>query len=478
MNFGNKKINISLTVLIAFSLSSFLFILLLFSLRSWSYDDPYITYRYAENLAAGRGLVFNIGERVLSTTTPFFALLLAALHNPYVSTHALANGLGAFSLAYGGFLLWLILRHQEANYAAWLSLLLFPIFPSVIKTISSETPLYIFTGLLTIYLYQIRKFNWSAFFAGLIVLIRPDGLILPGLLIIINLIQHRKIPFKYGLIVLFVNLPWLIFAWLYFGLPIPITLNVKQSQGVMQISQLFAPGFLDLIKQFLSQPIYWIHCLLFTVGLVFLIVEKKIQNQIVLFWVVLYFLAYTIMGVTRYFWYYAPLFPAIIILIGLGLEWLKKISPKTYQKYFATSLMLFLFIFQLNVFFKSSQQFDKRVSIYKEIGIWLNQYTDETDTIGLLEVGIIGYYADRTMIDFAGLIKPEVAKSMQANTTYQDTAKWAVEKYHPNYLVLHEGFISQDLLTNHFNCLSVKQFEGDLYNYSTMIIYKCNWPGN
>src|SRR5215831_1190743 len=41
-------------------------------------DDSYITYRYAQNLLQGHGLVFNPGEYVLSTTTPLYTLLLAA----------------------------------------------------------------------------------------------------------------------------------------------------------------------------------------------------------------------------------------------------------------------------------------------------------------------------------------------------------------------------------------------------------------
>ncbi|HEX9595332.1 MAG TPA: hypothetical protein VF982_00500, partial [Anaerolineales bacterium] len=42
-------------------------------------DDAYITFRYARNILAGNGLVYNPGERVLGTTTPLFAFLLAAL---------------------------------------------------------------------------------------------------------------------------------------------------------------------------------------------------------------------------------------------------------------------------------------------------------------------------------------------------------------------------------------------------------------
>src|SRR3989337_1683613 len=42
-------------------------------------DDAYITFRYAQNLIAGEGLVYNPGEAVLGTTTPVYAVLLAGL---------------------------------------------------------------------------------------------------------------------------------------------------------------------------------------------------------------------------------------------------------------------------------------------------------------------------------------------------------------------------------------------------------------
>src|SRR4030065_2374448 len=40
-------------------------------------DDAYITFRYAQNLLQGNGLVYNAGERGLGTTTPAYAMLLA-----------------------------------------------------------------------------------------------------------------------------------------------------------------------------------------------------------------------------------------------------------------------------------------------------------------------------------------------------------------------------------------------------------------
>ncbi len=51
-------------------IAAFLFagtgILLYCAFAHWAYDDPFITFRYARNLRAGLGFVYNPGERVLS----------------------------------------------------------------------------------------------------------------------------------------------------------------------------------------------------------------------------------------------------------------------------------------------------------------------------------------------------------------------------------------------------------------------------
>ena len=75
------------------------------TLAHWAYDDPFITYRYAENLAQGKGFVYNPGERVLSTTTPLFTLLLALLSKVWADLPALAHLVGAFSIAAGAIFL-------------------------------------------------------------------------------------------------------------------------------------------------------------------------------------------------------------------------------------------------------------------------------------------------------------------------------------------------------------------------------------
>jgi hypothetical protein len=82
-------------------------------------------------------------------------------------------------------------------------------------------------------------------------------------------------------------------------------------------------------------------------------------------------------------------------------------------------------------------QDDPRAGTYQELGRWLAANTPSQATVGALEVGIVGYYANRTMIGFAGLVQPEVARHLDAGTSYQDSATWAIQAYQPDYVALH-----------------------------------------
>ncbi|HEU4929482.1 MAG TPA: hypothetical protein VFU38_06595, partial [Candidatus Krumholzibacteria bacterium] len=46
--------------------------------RRWMTDDAFISFRYAENLVSGNGLVFNIGERVEGMSNFLWTLWIGA----------------------------------------------------------------------------------------------------------------------------------------------------------------------------------------------------------------------------------------------------------------------------------------------------------------------------------------------------------------------------------------------------------------
>src|SRR5438067_12453298 len=108
-----------------------------------SYDDAYITYRYADNLYSNLGFVYNPGEQVLSTTTPLFAVLLAALEHVSTDVPRWASLIGSLSIALGALALGSLAWTWRSPWVGAASLLLYPTFPLLLITLSSEMPLYL-----------------------------------------------------------------------------------------------------------------------------------------------------------------------------------------------------------------------------------------------------------------------------------------------------------------------------------------------
>ena len=71
----------------------------------FGFDDAFISLRYAANLAAGLGPVFNPGERVEGYTCPAWVFALAGLHRlaPLLpAAHALGIAAGALAVVAAG----------------------------------------------------------------------------------------------------------------------------------------------------------------------------------------------------------------------------------------------------------------------------------------------------------------------------------------------------------------------------------------
>jgi hypothetical protein len=114
--------------------------------------------------------------------------------------------------------------------------------------------------------------------------------------------------------------------------------------------------------------------------------------------------------------------------------------------------------------------------MYRAVGEWLEMNTLVGDRVGALEVGIIGYYARRPMVDFAGLIQPQVAAQLRAQTTYEDAAFWAVTNLSPKYLVLQQGvFPRLEASYVSESCAVIKNFRGKKYDYpQDLNVYACD----
>ena len=198
-------------------------------------DDAYITFRYAENLAEGSGLVFNEGERVLGTTTPLFAISLALL-NAILGVLPTSAALWISALADAVTVYLLYRLSIEAFNKPWPGLfagLLFSLSPLAIRfSINGmETSLAVALILAGLLMYLENRFWAAVLFTAAATLARPEAGLLGVLLVIAIYTSGRKneaARFAGALIVLL--LPWALFATLYFGSPFPHSITAKSGQ--------------------------------------------------------------------------------------------------------------------------------------------------------------------------------------------------------------------------------------------------------
>jgi hypothetical protein len=277
-----------------------------------------------------------------------------------------------------------------------------------------------------------------------------------------------------------ITLPWLIFAWLYFGSPIPVTLAAKQYQGSMMISQRFAVGFQTTLAPFLHRPYFWLEAILAVTGIVFSFWLGR-RYWLLWAWTVLYFAGYSLLGVSRYFWYYAPLVPGFVAAVGVGIAalraWIVSFSQPGSKagNLLAGLILLLLFLGQSRSVQQQVITADLRYPVYRSSGEWLAHNTPPDSYVGALEIGIIGYYADRPVVDFGGLVQPDVAPQLQGSDTYEGAAEWAIQRYRPDYLVLHDNLfpdLESDYVARY--CHAVHNFPANPGQYPRSIsIYAC-----
>ncbi|WP_371232162.1 hypothetical protein ACAW63_05275 [Pseudomonas sp. QE6] len=151
-------------------------------------DDAFISYRYAQNLVAGHGLVFNIGEPVEGYTNLLWTLLVA-----------LGIVLGGDAVQVGGWLVQIfgtlllvasyvyasrLLAPSMKGWAGWAPIVLLASNSFACWTGGGlETTLFGYLVLMAFIDHLERRFGRVAFWCVLATMTRPEGAILAGVLL-------------------------------------------------------------------------------------------------------------------------------------------------------------------------------------------------------------------------------------------------------------------------------------------------------
>lgn len=203
----------------------------------WTCDDAFISFRYAQNLVAGRGLVFNEGEAVEGYTnflwTVATALGMAAGVDPIDFTHAVGI------LAWLGVGLVLMVHARRARrwpVAAWVWAAL-P-YGRHFATSGLETAAFSLALLAALGVASRAERREQALLAGLLatvaVMLRPEGglALLAGPLLVARVSRGRleRVGAFAGVAAVLL-VPWAAFKWLTYGALLPNTFVAKAGAG-------------------------------------------------------------------------------------------------------------------------------------------------------------------------------------------------------------------------------------------------------
>jgi hypothetical protein len=505
-------------------------------------DDSYITFRYARNILAGNGFVYNPGEHVLGTTTPLYTILLVlfsqfkgGVNAPFPEIAWLVNSCAD---AVTCLLLYKLGRKLGYSLAALSMALVWSIAPySVTFAIGGlETSVYVLLIVAGLYSYLEKNYYLTALFAAFSLLTRPDALILIGLIILdqirskffsiqagSSLITSRSLIWEI-IIFLIPTLSWIIFAWIYFGNPLPHSIAAKSvayrlppNTALVRLLQHYATPFLD----HLTFGVRWIAVGLFLYPFLFLVGSLRAYqtNRNILpflFYPGLYFASYAIANPLIFRWYLTPPLPVYILIILVGFEsllsrigvrasqWLsrnKTLMHQTLGRYTWLALSVFLIIVMPTAMSlrdwtlhpdhglnhpAPSMAWYKLELIYKDIALKLAPIINERPYqihLAAGDVGVLGYFTQARILDTVGLNSPQALKYYPLNQKYY-VINYAIPPdliidNHPDYVVILEVYSREGLLKDaRFQeaYQLITKINTDIYGSNGMLIYEHKQP--
>ena len=438
-------------------------------------DDSYITFRYARNLLAGQGFVFNPGERVLGTTTPLYTSLMVlggalsgGVTAPFPQLAMLLNALA------DGIVCLLLLRIAKRlgfQFAGAGAALVWAIAPfSVTFAIGGlETSVFVLLLVGAACAHLECRRHLALLLAALALLTRPDALIFIGPLGLDRfwqIVQEKRLHRLSGsrllvelLIFILPTASWIIFAYLYFGSPIPHSMAAKSlayrlspEAGFVRLLQHYATPFLE----HLTFGIPWIGVGLVLYPFLYLVGGRRAlrQNGRVWPWLAypwLYFAVFSLANPLIFRWYMTPPMPAYYLFILGGAEVLiLSIAGARHKKTIsltetgspplglATRLVI-VFLVLLTPTLLSlrdwqlhpdhginrpapSMAWYKLELLYRQaaeiLAPHLQGYSPTSPTLAAGDVGVLGYFTGVRILDTVGLNSPQSSSYYPLDPVY------------------------------------------------------------
>lgn len=437
-----------------------------------SYDDAWITYRYAYNLAAGQGFVYNPGEHVFGTSAPGFAILLALLSLPNPEWVPVAGGFvcavalaacGAAYAVFGGV--------RGSLLAGVVAGLLFVVNPLALEAFSGEMVPQAALALWAVTAIVLGRPALATACGIAATMLRPDGLIVLIVVLAAQVWLSRQLPWRRLAITMVFLVVWFGGLWLVVGSALPDTLAAKQAQ---RASGLWRPLGSDMVYWLRSlttypteqmpirpQPGFTLFLALAVAGLAALPWRRR--WLMLAAWPVIAMVAYRQMRLPFYHWYMLPPLALLAIGAGLAADTVSRAVDAVAARLLGggadrprraaviaaavgTAVVLATVVPMTLTAWRQRTAYPHAVArAYIAAGEWLARETPPDATVGYLEVGYLGYHSRRHIVDPLGLVSPNAAAAIARRDfleTYR-TRRPDVILHQPVFYPEHMGILVQ-----------------------------------
>ena len=414
-------------------------------------DDALIYLRYVRNVQSGQGLVFNEGELVNGLTSPLYTYLLLTFSPFFEDLHRLPIWISGACLVLSVWVLMDLCLLMTNRAFSMVSGLLMACSPYFYCFLGMETSLFVLLLVASLWAFQRHKHDVLYILCALLLLARPEGVFLVAAMGVEFIRQRRPMPKVKqlvwpGVILIAHGL----FSTVYYGSPFSQSGSAKLLHGMSGFWGKWPKAFF-LVQDHLAwyfQGKEWLLGLEFILAFIGVFsLSLRGPTAVILLFLCLYTAFYVLLNIANHPWYYAPYYFFGFLYIGAGMAQLYQKLPSLILKAFGADrsrtaqvvsglMMVVLMLFLSWQNFQGTRKVargSQSHSAYRKLGLWLKENTDPKTTVAAVEIGTLGWYSERPIIDVLGLVSPPNAKYIAK----RDVHSWLIH-YHPDVMVSHD----------------------------------------
>lgn len=416
-----------LLLILLISLASVMFFLRSNPDRLLVFDDSYITLRFAENLFRYKGITYDGSAFVSGATSPLHILCIALLGRFMAMADAsIATGVIFFVLSSSIVYLWILALYGSRRAALLAGMMTATSGWLVFDALNGmETTAFIFFSLLTFYLYY--RYPDRALYAvplTLSALTRPEGWFIAASLWLWQIIRygrerdrqqvkHLLISMEIFIILI---LPYLLLTFYQTGSLLPNTAYAKavffgeSAMPFINKAGFFKNRFLPFYGSFLYPAALLILPLM-------LFARRVIALPYLWFYFFIFYAAYFTVypGAIQNYWnrYQHIFIPFIIMAVAGGAMVASGMVKKRAWRIMVMVLIAASILYNQGISFMNADRTYANEIISTrnpkiDLALWLKQNTPGNALIALHDIGAVGYFSGRKMLDLVGLVNPEV----------------------------------------------------------------------